>query len=340
MIGLRIVHSQSGKDQWEALQPVLETYGIETKIGALVGDNAGSNDVLCRTIATWLSVTHNISWNAEHQRICCQGYIINLIVQAFLFTKSKHGKLMALYDEEDQKEEEDNEDENEDEDEDEDEDKENEEIDIEVIQQPVKTLAKRKGKGNQKQKTIELEQAVVQQAKTLVKIKPLSQKGRLDARGKKIRELMGPLGKLHNNVVHIRSSANRTTWFKSKAKKVIPLDNRTRWNSWFNMLSVALEDQVKAGLQLYVEYYEKDISKADVLTTDDWIQLRTIHDFLKAFYDATLFLQGDRTTLERVLELIDTLQEIIQTTQVCRTTSYYISFTNSFVLGISFFKQE
>ena len=71
LIGLRIVHSQSGKDQWEALQPVLETYGIETKIGALVGDNAGSNDVLCRTIAIWLSVTHNISWNAEHQRIRC-----------------------------------------------------------------------------------------------------------------------------------------------------------------------------------------------------------------------------------------------------------------------------
>ena len=53
---------------------------------------------------------------------------------------------MASYDKEDQKEEEDNGDK----DENEDEDKENEEINIEVIQQPVKTLAKRKGKGNQK----------------------------------------------------------------------------------------------------------------------------------------------------------------------------------------------
>ena len=61
LIGLRTVHSQSGKDQWEALQPVLELYGIETKIGALIGDNASSNDVLCRTIAIWLAVQHNIS---------------------------------------------------------------------------------------------------------------------------------------------------------------------------------------------------------------------------------------------------------------------------------------
>ena len=87
-----------------------------------------------------------------------------------------------------------------------------------------------------------------------------------------------------------------------------------------------------------MEHYEKDIPREDVLTTDDWIQLRTTHDFLQAFYNATLFLQGDRTTLERVLESINTLQDIIQKAQVSYTTPYYISTTNSFVLGISFFK--
>ena len=171
-----------------------------------------------------------------------------------------------------------------------------------------------------------------------MKKKSLFRKRRLAIRSKWIRELIRLLGKLHNNVIHICSSANCTTWFKNKARKIILLDNCTRWNSWFNILSVALKDQVKAGLQLYIEHYEKDIPTADILTTNEWIQLRTIHDFLKAFYDATLFLQGDRTTLERVLESIDTLQGIIEITQVCRTTSYYI-FTNSFVLEISFFKQ-
>ena len=98
------------------------------------------------------------------------------------------------------------------------------------------------------------------------------------------------------------------------------------------MLSVALEDKVKAGLQLYVEHYEKDIPREDILTTDDWIQLRTVHDFLQSFYDATLFLQGDRTTLERVLDTIDALQEMIQKAQVTRTTPCYISITNYSIL--------
>ena len=90
-------------------------YGIVTKIGALVSDNAGSNDVLCRTIATWLWLEYRISWNAEHQRIRCQGHVINLIVQAFLFISKKHKKLIALYDREDKKQEEEEEEEEEEE---------------------------------------------------------------------------------------------------------------------------------------------------------------------------------------------------------------------------------
>jgi hypothetical protein len=63
------------------------------------------------------------------------------------------------------------------------------------------------------------------------------------------------MGKLHNNVIYTHKSANYTTWFKDCAGKIIPLDNHTRWNSWFTMLSIALEDKVKARLQLYVEHY-------------------------------------------------------------------------------------
>ena len=112
LIALRTVSSQSGANQWEALRLVLIEYGIETKIGALVGDNAGSNDVLCHTISSWLSLHHQITWTATHQRIHCQGHIINLIVQAFLFNSKKDEKLMDLYNKEDEKlEEEDDEEE-------------------------------------------------------------------------------------------------------------------------------------------------------------------------------------------------------------------------------------
>jgi hypothetical protein len=126
------------------------------------------------------------------------------------------------------------------------------------------------------------------------------------------------MGKLYNHVVHIHSSANCTTWFIEHAGRMIPLDNRTRWNSWFLMLCVALEDKTKAGLQLYVEHYEDDL-KDDILTTSEWIHLCTICDFLQSFYEATLFLQRDHTTLERVLESVDILKDMIQTALVCCT---------------------
>jgi predicted RNase H-like HicB family nuclease len=35
------------------------------------------------------------------------------------------------------------------------------------------------------------------------------------------------------------------------------------------MLDTALEDQVKAALQLYVEHYQDDILKDDLLTTSE-----------------------------------------------------------------------
>jgi hypothetical protein len=143
----------------------------------------------------------------------------------------------------------------------------------------------------------------------------LNEKGTRE-RSKTIRTIMGPMGKLHNHIVHIRSSANRTTWFVERAGKMVPLDNRTRWNSWFTMLNTALEDPVKAAIQLYVEHYEDDFLKDDLLTTSEWIQLRTIRDFLQHFYEATQFLQGDRTTLERVLFTIDILKDMIISAEV------------------------
>ena len=181
--------------------------------------------------------------------------------------------------------------------EDEEQDEEEEEEEEEEVVQQVLPLVKRK-----KKKDEESELALDEKRK----------------RGKNIRNIMGPMGKLHNYVVHIRSSANRTTWFIERAGKMVPLDNRTRWNSWFLMLCVALEDKVKAGLQLYVEHYEDDL-KDDILSTSEWIHLRTIRDFLQSFHEATLFLQGDRTTLERVLESVDVLKDMIQTALVYYT---------------------
>ena len=63
----------------------------------------------------------------------------------------------------------------------------------------------------------------------------------IDEEAKKAKfRLLGPLGKAHNIMVHIRSSGGRTEHFRKLAGRMIPMDNRTRWNSWFNMLVVLL----------------------------------------------------------------------------------------------------
>ena len=125
---------------------------------------------------------------------------------------------------------------------------------------------------------------------------------------------MGVLGKLHNIVVHIRSSAARTRLFVSYTERRIPLDNRTRWNSWFYMLVVAL--QYRSAVDKYVEENLLTLRK-DSLTPQDWQLLRMISEFLAPFEKATRKLQGDDATLDQVLPTMDILIEHMDRALVC-----------------------
>jgi hypothetical protein len=120
---------------------------------------------------------------------------------------------------------------------------------------------------------------------------------------------IGPLGKLHNIVVHIQGSAGRTKEFKDLAKRTIPLDNRTRWNSWYQMLIVAIE---KAGsIDTYTKNYLSTL-EAEYLSLTDWDRLRTIKTFLQPFHRATLETQGDYATIDRVLFTMDILVQYFE----------------------------
>jgi hypothetical protein len=179
LIALRPVYSQSGESQWEILEPVLKSYGIDTKVGTLVGDNSGTNDVLCRTISRFLSLEHKIEWSAAHQRIRCLGHVLNLVVQAFLFSDVAEEERMLSYDEYD--------------------------------------------------------------------VREMTEKEKKDSETY-MRNKMGVMGKLHTLVVHTRSSPNRAQEFIALAGRSVPMSNRTRWNSWGTMTTVALKEKVKVSL--------------------------------------------------------------------------------------------
>ena len=120
---------------------------------------------------------------------------------------------------------------------------------------------------------------------------------------------MGPLGKLHNIVVHIQGSSSRTKEFKEYAHRMIPLDNRTRWNSWYQMLVVAIE---QAGpIDIYTKNHLSDL-ETEYLSLQDWDRLRTIKRFLQPFHRATLETQGDNATIDRVLFTMDILVQYFE----------------------------
>jgi len=213
LLALRQVPGHSGDDQFQTLLPVLQEYNISRKLGAIVSDNASSNDVLCRIISNHLKEQEDIQWDNSLWRLRCIGHIINLAVDAFLFKD--------LIEKED----------------------------LEAIDQE------------------EAEGKFIQ-----------------DATQTKVRKI-GPLGRLHNIVIHIRNSPSRTKEFKDLAKRTIPLDNRTRWNSWYTMLLAS--DEASGALDTYSKNHF-DVLKNDYLSPDNWKQLRSIQAFLQLFHRATL----------------------------------------------------
>ena len=74
----------SGRAVAKHVIQALVFYGIQGKLGFLTADNHGANDTLCRAIAEELD-----DWNPVDNRLRCLGHIINLAVQAFLFSRNE-----------------------------------------------------------------------------------------------------------------------------------------------------------------------------------------------------------------------------------------------------------
>jgi hypothetical protein len=64
----------------------------------VIGDNISTNNTLCCTIKDYLLKEENTVWVADQWQVRCLGYIINLVVQAFLFYNAIKMEELALYD--------------------------------------------------------------------------------------------------------------------------------------------------------------------------------------------------------------------------------------------------
>jgi len=242
---LKKVPGHSGEDQFSVLLPVLQKFDIVQKLGAIIADNASSNNVLCRFVEDYMRTAYDRAWDALEWRIRCIGHIINLVVQAFLFTNVVNTEDLESYDDQEES---------------------GEMRDVEIAEQVRAKF-----------------------------------------------RLLGPLGQGHNIVVHIRGSPLRTAAFKKNAGRLIPMDNRTRWNSWYEMLIVLLN--LRPAIEKYCQEFEEELED-DILSYDDWKKLRTIKDILQPFSRATLYAEGDSPSIDATLFMMDVLIKHLQETNV------------------------
>ncbi|KAM3450574.1 hypothetical protein MY8738_008724 [Beauveria namnaoensis] len=115
---------------------------------------------------------------------------------------------------------------------------------------------------------------------------------------------MGPLGKLHNIAVYIRSSTVHSDAWYRLAGCTLGIDNATRWNSWYMLLRNALDKKDK--LMMFQQEHHKVLGD-DCLTQDDCDILRLTANFLQPFWQATLAQQMIWSSLDQLLYHMDIL---------------------------------
>ena len=85
IIGLRSLEgSHTGANMAEVIMEILREYGVEEKLGYLMGDNATNNATLVRALAEE-QVDGTYHYDAGEHRLRCVGHVINLAVKAFWF---------------------------------------------------------------------------------------------------------------------------------------------------------------------------------------------------------------------------------------------------------------
>ena len=245
-----------GNHQGENLAPlvmeVIKDWEIAEKLGYFVMDNASNNDTMMRWISKGklansvyfdsillktLEMLHEygIQYDSQHHRLRCQGHVLNLSVNSFLYVTDSD------YLEEDD--------------------------DVPgQLKQSLKDI-------------------------------------------KKWRKF-GPIGKLHNIVVDIQSSAIRMQEFLILSRGTRPVrDNKTRWNSMEAMIKRSITSPVFEAIRKYVQrHITEDLAK-DELTDADWSVLRDIHEFLDRLLQTTLALESHNSTLDKVLPAMDFVLE-------------------------------
>lgn len=134
----------------------------------------------------------------------------------------------------------------------------------------------------------------------------------------------GPIGKLHNLILHIKANNRRREVFEAKQRELLPdarqvyravINGGIRWNSAYDMINRAIK--LKDSLTLYQGHFHADMDSKDVLTHDDWQELTHLQELLEPIHECSLNVQstsddGGHGALHEVLTTMDFLLEHLE----------------------------
>ena len=130
----------------------------------------------------------------------------------------------------------------------------------------------------------------------------------------------GPVGKLHNLVLHVRSSPLRRSFFERKQKEAdaeaprlyqLVVNGGIRWNSTCDMIERAIK--LRDALDLYQQAFKDNAEESvaqDALTNNDWQELVELLALLKPLKQTSLFVQGNGDSECRHGSLFENLQAL------------------------------
>jgi len=130
---------------------------------------------------------------------------------------------------------------------------------------------------------------------------------------------ISPLVKLHALAAFIRSSTIHHDRWIAIAGRSFGIDNATRWNSWYNILDIAIKKRPE--IMAFLADYRGDLP--DSLTNDDGDFLKNTLAFLQPFWRGTLRGEKDTATLDHALSTMDLLLHWFEKSKVCFLYIYY-----------------
>jgi hypothetical protein len=112
------------------------------------------------------------------------------------------------------------------------------------------------------------------------------------------------LQKLHNLARWLQNHSTHSDHWDDEVGLRLGIDNKTRWSSWYQVIDKALRK--KPQIIQFMTDHETTLNEHRI-TGHDWDILQKAHQFLQPFAAATLYAEGDKSSLSQSLVLMDAL---------------------------------